>query len=173
MTVPAPVAALVAGGACWGIELEPVWRVLAVTVEPAGGGEPVQVLCSPVSVLLASLTRQVDGRTSIATFPAERLPEVSARLGGARIGPDPFGAPEPRPGAWGPRLSLEGRSSASDGTGSTLLLDLVDGDARLRLFARFDVIEVRAADGTLVAGVRPADAGGARGDEAGGPIRTT
>lgn len=152
MPVPPAVERVVAGGRCWGLELEPVWRVLAVTVEPAGGGEPVQVLCSPVSVLLAALTRRVDGVPVLATFDAAVLPDVAARLGGARIGPEPFGAPEPRPGAWGPRLSLEGRTSAPDGTGSTLLLDLQEDDARLRLFARFDAAEVRSADGTLLVG---------------------
>lgn len=154
MPVTADVRALVAGGRCWGLELEPVWRVLAVSVEPPGGGEPVQLLCVPVSVLLASLTRRVEGRPVIVTFTTEQLPDVGARLGGAVIGPEPFGGPEPRPGAWGPRLSLEGRSSAPDGTGSTLLLDLSEDDARLRLFVRFDAAEVRAADGTLLAGGR-------------------
>ena len=154
MPVPDDVRDLVAGGRCWGLELEPVWRVLAVTVEPAGGGDPVQVLCSPVSVLLASLTRHDGDRPAIVTFEAEHLPQVAERLGGAAIGPEPFGGPEPRPGTWGPRLSLEGRSSAADGTGSTLTLDLADDGARLRLFARFDDVEVRAADGRLLAGGR-------------------
>jgi hypothetical protein len=152
MPVPEDVRALVASGRCWGLELEPVWRVLAVTVEPAGGADPVQVLCSPVSVLLASLVRTDDERPAIVTFEAAQLPDVAGRLGGALIGPEPFGAPEPRPGAWGPRLSLEGRSSAPDGTGSTLLLDLEEDAARLRLFARFDAVEVRAGDGRLLAG---------------------
>ena len=152
MPVPPAVERLVAGGRCWGLELEPTWRVLALTVEPPGGAAPVQVLCSPVSVLLAALTRVVDGRATLATFTAPQLPDVAARLGGARIGPRPFGAPEPRPGTWGPRLSLEGRSSAPDGTSSTLLLDLTEDDAQLRLFARFDVVEVRAADGGLIVG---------------------
>jgi len=152
--VPDPIRALVAGGRCWGLELEPVWRVLAVTVEPAGGAggaDPVQVLCSPVSTILAVLTRTGDDeRPILVTFGADRLPDVGARLGGALIGPEPFGAPEPRPGAWGPRLSLEGRSTAPDGTASTILLDLVEDEARLRLFARFDTVEVRTADGRLL-----------------------
>jgi len=150
--VPEAVRRAVAGGRCWGLELEPTWRVLALTVEPAGGADVVQVLCAPISVLLAALTRHDGDAPALVTFTEAQLAAVAQRLGGARIGPEPFGAPEPRPGAWGPRLSLEGRSSASDGTASTLLLDLSEDDARLRLFARFDAAELRRADGTLLAG---------------------
>lgn len=152
MPVHPAVTDLVAGGRCWGLELEPTWRVLGVTVEPDGGGDAVQLLCSPVSVLLASLVRTGATGPTLVTFDADRLPDVGTRLGGARIGPAPFGVPEPRPGAWGPRYSLEGRSSAADGTASTLLLELEEDDAVLRLFARFDDAEVRTAAGALLAG---------------------
>lgn len=155
MPVDPEVTAFVAGGRCWGLELEPTWRVLGLTVEPPGGAAPVQVLCSPVSVLLVTLTRATASGPVLETFEASQLPDVASRLGGARIGPAPFGGPEPRPGTWGPRHSLEGRSSAPDGTTSTLVLDLTEDAARMRLFARFDLAEVRAQDGGLLAGGRP------------------
>jgi hypothetical protein len=180
---------------CWGIELEPRFRVLAVTVEP----EPVrapgtpgefQLLCYPVSTFLAVLTRPVGdagaARTALLTFELDQLTAVSERLGGARLAAGPrFGAPEPRPGTWGPRTSLEGRSGAPDGTRTTLTLDLTGDDgARLRLFARFDEAELRDAARTLVlatsdAASRDGGAGTGRGsgegpadqDEATDPLR--
>ena len=147
--VPAAASALLGRGRCWGLELEPRWRVLGVTFEPPGGGDLLQLLCSPVSTFLVLLTREVAGRPTIVTFDAAQLPAVGTRLGGAVVGPEPFGAPEPRPGAWGPQWSLQGRSSAADGIRTTLTLDLQEDDARLRLFARFDAIEVRDAAGAL------------------------
>jgi len=156
---------VVAGARCWGIELDPRYRVLAVTVEPdplrtpGTAGEHL-LLCSPVSVLLVAVTRPVeeDGatRTALMTFDLEQLTAVSERFGGASIDATPFGQPEPRPGTWGPRYSLEGRTSAADGTSSTLTLDLAgDDDARLRLFARFDDAELRDAARTWIMGTRP------------------
>ena len=156
------IAEVVTGARCWGIELDPRYRVLAVTVEPdplrtPGTAGEHQLLCFPVSVLLVAVTRRIeqDGavRTALVTFELEQLTEVSERFGGALIQEPPFGHPEPRPGTWGPRYSLEGRSSASDGTSATLTLDLTTEDeARLRLFARFDDVELRDAARTLVHG---------------------
>jgi hypothetical protein len=162
------LAAVVAGARCWGIELDARYRVLALTIEPdplrtPGTAGMHQLLCFPVSVLLAALTRPVieDGRerTALVTFDLEQLTAVSERLGGATIGPEPFGRPEPRPGAWGPRYSLEGRSSAADGTRTTLTIDLTSDDgARLRLFARCDDVELRDAGRRLVLGTSPGGA---------------
>jgi hypothetical protein len=153
---------VVTGARCWGIELDPRYRVLAVTVEPdplRAPGTPGehQLLCFPVSVLLVTVTRPLveDGaqRTAVVTFDLEQLTAVSERFGGAVIGTSPFGHPEPRPGTWGPRHSLEGRTSAADGTRATLTLDLRTEDgARLRLFARFDDVELRDARRQLVMG---------------------
>lgn len=149
------------GARCWGLELDARYRVLAVTVEPdptraLGTAGEQQLLCFPVSVLLVTLTRTVrtdEGpRTVLETFDLEQLTAVSERLGGAVIAGPPFGAPEPRPGAWGPRHSLEGRSSAADGVRRTLTLDLADEDARLRVFARFDDVELRDAARTRLLG---------------------
>ena len=147
------VVRTVGGARCWGVELEPRYRVLAVTIEPdplrSGGivGEH-QLLCFPVSTLLVTVTRPVgtdEGpRTALVTFGLEDLTAVSERFAGATISATPFGHPEPRPGTWGPQHSLAGRTSAADGTRRTLLLDLDEPDgARLRLFARFDDVEVR------------------------------
>jgi len=155
-----PLTAALTGARCWGIELDPRFRVLAVTVEPdplRAVGQPGehQLLCFPVSTLIVSLTRPVvtDGveRTALVTFDLEQLTAVSERFGGAVMPAEPFGRPEPRPGSWGPRSSLEGRSSAPDGTRATLTLDLQAEDgARLRLFARFDEAELRDRSRTVV-----------------------
>jgi len=150
------------GARCWGIELDPRYRVLAVTVEPdplRAPGTPgeLQLLCFPVSVLLVAVTHPIEQggaqRTALVTFDLEQLTAVSERFAGASMEGSPFGQPEPRPGIWGPRYSLEGRTSAADGTRSTLTLDLAtsDGD-RLRMFARFDDAELRDARRDVVMG---------------------
>jgi hypothetical protein len=156
------VARFVDGARCWGIELEPRYRVLAVTVEPdplrsAGVVGEHQLLCFPVSTLLVTVTRPLetdDGpRTAVVTFGLEDLTAVSERFAGATVTGTPFGHPEPRPGTWGPQHSLEGRTSAADGTRRTLLLELDEPDgARLRLFARFDDVELRDVSRRVVAG---------------------
>jgi hypothetical protein len=156
------IADVVTGARCWGIELDPRYRVLAVTVEPdplraPGTAGEHQLLGFPVSVLLVAVTRPVveDGseRTALVTFDLEQLTAVSERFAGATIDERPFGLPEPRPGTWGPQYSLEGRTSAADGTRSTITLDLSTEDgARLRLFARCDDIELRDASRTLILG---------------------
>jgi len=95
-------------------------------------------------------------RTALVTFELEQLTAVSERFAGAAISDRPFGNPGPRPGSWGPRYSLEGRSSAPDGTRATLTLDLTTEDgSRLRLFARFDDAELRDASRTLIMGTSP------------------
>jgi len=178
---------VVTGARCWGIELDPRYRVLAVTVEPdplrtPGTAGEHQLLCFPVAVLLVSVTRPLveDGqeRTAIVTFDLEQLTAVSERFAGATITSSPFGHPEPRPGTWGPRYSLEGRTSAADGTRSTLTLDLSTEDgARLRLFSRFDDAELRDGARTLILGTQQGETsapgphhgalGGTTGDEPG------
>jgi len=172
------LADVVTGARCWGVELDPRYRVLGVTVEPdplrtPGTAGEHQLLCFPVSVLLVTVTRTVDGdggaRTAIMTFDLEQLTAVSQRFAGAVIDLRPFGHPEPRPGSWGPRHSLEGRTSAADGTRSTLTLDLrTEDDARLRLFARFDDVELRDAARGLVMGTTSSSPVLARGDVPGG-----
>lgn len=142
-----------AGAQLWGIELDPRYRVLAVTLEPQPGTAPwelvddrrVQVLCSPVSTILAGLRRTATAE--VVTFEAEQLLDVSATFGGCTLAPPVFGRPEPRPGQWGPAFSLQGRSTAPDGRAHTLTLSVADTEASLDVFARFDELEVRHADG--------------------------
>jgi hypothetical protein len=178
MPVPEALADVLTGARVWGVELDARYRVLAVTVEPdpvrtPGTAGLHQLLCFPVSVLLVALTRPVtedgEGRTALVTFALEQLTAVSERFGGARLDGAPFGRPEPRPGTWGPRYSLEGRSSAADGTRKTLTLDLdAEDGARLQLFARFDDVELRDAARRLVLGgsSSPDPRGAAAGDGA-------
>ncbi len=155
---------VVTGARCWGIELDPRYRVLAVTIEPdplrtPGTAGEHQLLCFPVSVLLVTVTRPIveDGqsRTALVTFDLEQLTAVSERFAGAVIATQPFGQTEPRPGTWGQRHSLEGRTSAPDGTSATLTLELTTEDgSRLRLFARFDDVELRDGGRALVLGTQ-------------------
>lgn len=145
------------GAALWGLELEPRFRVLAATVEPrdAVWGEAadrrVQVLCFPVSTILASLRRTTEGRREVLTFEEPQLVDVAAAFGGAPLAGPVFGRPEPRPGTWGPSFSLEGRSSAPDGTGRTVTWSVAADDLQLDVFARFDDLELRDARGEPLA----------------------
>lgn len=140
-----------------GAELEPRYRVLALTVEPKPDRyvwQPrphdlrLQVLASPVSTMLVALRRTgADGQRELLTFADEQLVDVVAALDGPELAGPVFGLPEPRPGEWAPRFSLAGRSSAGDGTSRTLRLELEHEDLSLGLFARFDQVEVRDATG--------------------------
>jgi len=149
------LAAALAGARLWGLELDPRYRVLAATFELAPGASPwelvddrrVQLLCSPVSTILGSLRRHGPDGAELVTFEIEQLVEVSAVFGGAEIEPPIFGRPEPRPGEWGPSFSIQGRSTAPDGRTQTATFAVSDDEARLDVFARFDVAEVRDATG--------------------------
>lgn len=148
------------GAAVLGAELEPTYRVLALTLEPtqerspwgATGDRRVQLLASPVSTLLVSLRRvTADGTKELLTFEQDRLVDIVAALDGAQVTGPLFGRPEPRPGEWGPRFSLEGRSSAPDGTSRTLRVELAADELSFGLFARFDQVELRDAAGQPLA----------------------
>lgn len=147
------------GAALWGLELDPRFRVLAATLEPTVERYPwgetddrrVQMLCFPVSTILGSLRRDLPTETELLSFTEAQLVEVVAAFDGASVAAPLFGQPEPRPGSWGPRFSLEGRSSAPDGTSRTLTIALAHQDLTLHLFARFDEVELKAADGTELA----------------------
>lgn len=139
----------------WGAELDPKFRVLAATVELAEGSGPwgldadrrVQLLCFPVSTILASLRRTSEEPPEQVTFAVEQLVDVTAGFGGAVLEPPVFGRPQPAPGEWGPAFSLQGTSSAPDGRLHTITLAVADAEARLEVFARFDALEVRDAQG--------------------------
>ena len=150
-----PLERLLAGAALLGAEVDLRYRVLGFTVEPSADVHPLgdvedrrlQVLAHPVSTVLGSLERDVDGATHLETFEAEQLSEVTAAFAGAPLQPPVLGRPEPRRGEWGPQFSLQGRSTAPDGRRRTLTLDVVSFDARLRLFVRCDDVEVRDPSG--------------------------
>lgn len=147
------------GAALWGLELDPRFRVLAATLEPSPQRYPwgetddrrVQMLCFPVSTILGSFRRNLPTETELLSFTEAQLVDVVAAFDGARVAAPMFGRPEPRPGLWGPRFSLEGRSSAPDGTSKTLTIALAHQDLTLHLFARFDEVELKTADGTALA----------------------
>ncbi|MBS3941194.1 MAG: hypothetical protein KG028_09580 [Actinobacteria bacterium] len=141
-----------AGATLWGLELDPRYRVLAVTLELAPEAHPagevpdrrVQLLLHPVSTILASLrSLGPDGSRRLHTFGDGQLVEVTAAFGGAPLEAPLFGRPEPRPGEWGPQFSLEGRSTAPDGVQQTVTVSAATEDLELDLFARFDVAECK------------------------------
>ena len=164
------------GAALLGVELEPTYRVLSATIAPvpgrvrmAGGEARLLVVAHPVSTLLAVLVeRGPDGNGTLRTFEAAQLPDVVAAFTTARLRAPVLGLPEPRPGVWGPQWSLQGRSSAADGTGETLTLRVADDDLRLDLFARCDVVELRRPDGSSVGDDELHGPGAAAGHDADG-----
>lgn len=168
--VPAPGKASLAAlehafdsAALWGLELDSKFRVLAATLEPTperyawaddGGAvddRRVQLLCFPVSTILGSLRRESDEGRELLEFSEEQLVDVVAAFDGARVSSPLFGQPEPRPGQWAPRFSVQGRSSAPDGTRRTITLSLRHDDLALDLFARFDDLELKGPDGADLA----------------------
>lgn len=139
------------GAALLGGELDTKFRVLAVTFEPTPQRYPwesaedrrVQVLVFPVSTILVSLRREVDGGRELLSFTDDQLADVMGAVAGARVSSPLFGLAEPRPGQWGPRYSTEGRSTAPDGVTNTITIGVRDGELTLDLFARFDDVEVK------------------------------
>ncbi len=155
----ARLEAVVEGAVLLGAELEPTYRVLALTVEPPPGRTPwerpddrrVQLLASPVSTMLVALTREApDGTRELLTFEQEQLVDIVAALDAPVLSGRLFGQGEPRPGEWAPRFSLQGRSSAPNGTLRTIRIEVGAADLRFGLFARFDDLEVRDPDGTTL-----------------------
>jgi hypothetical protein len=143
--------AVLDGAALWGLELDPKFRVLAATFEPTPERYPwgatddrrIQVLCFPVSTILGSFRRELPTETELLSFTEAQLVDVVAAFDGATVTAPLFAQPEPRPGSWGPRFSLEGRSSAPDGVTTTLTIALRHEDLVLQLFARFDEVRVQ------------------------------
>ena len=141
--------------AVWGLELDPRFRVLAATVEPTveryrwrlRDDRRIQLLCFPVSTLLASLRRDDEVAPQLLSFDEEQLVDVVATLGGATLAPPFFGRAEPLAGEWGPEFSLEGRSPAGDGSSHSIVLHLEQDELRFDLYARFDAVAVKDPDG--------------------------
>lgn len=145
------------GAALLGAELEPTYRVLALTLETQPGRTPweraedrrIQLLASPVSTMLVALTREDEaGARELLTFEQEQLVDIVAALDAPALTGQLFGRGEPRPGEWAPRFSLQGRSSAPNGTLRTIRIEAGSGDLRFGLFARFDDVEVRDPEGS-------------------------
>lgn len=144
------------GAAVLGIELEPKFRVLGLTLEPTvetttAHGEDVgdrrlQLACFPVSTILGSLRQSTADGITVLRFSEAQLVDVVAAFDGASLSSPIFGRPEPRPGSWAPTFSLEGRSTAPDGVTATITVSLRRDDLALDLFARFD--EWRLLDAT-------------------------
>ncbi len=151
---PASLEPVLDGARLWGVELDTRFRVLAATFEPTLERWPwqhtddrrVQVLCFPVSTILASLRRESDEQRAVLEFDAEQLLDVVGAFDGARVEGPLFGRPEPQPGSWGPQFSMQGRSTAPDGVRHTITVQLRHEELALDLFARFD--ELQATDAT-------------------------
>lgn len=145
-------------GEVLGAELNPDFRVLAVTVGPApdGGGEwPVegddprlQLLLFPVGEFAASLRRRTPDGVEILQFDASQLPQIIALFDRSTLSVDPWVGQRPNRGEWGPRLSLQGNSAAPDGRSRHVWLALEEDDLRLDLHATFDQVRAVDADGT-------------------------
>lgn len=144
------------GAAVLGIELEPKFRVLGLTLEPTVetttahdedvGDRRLQLACFPVSTILGSLRQSTADGITVLRFSEAQLVDVVAAFDGASLSSPIFGRPEPRPGSWAPTFSLEGRSTAPDGVTATITVSLRRDDLALDLFARFD--EWRLLDAT-------------------------
>jgi hypothetical protein len=163
------------GAALLGLELDTRYRVLAATLEPTAERYPwgsgaagvevvdrrVQVLCSPVSTILASLRRVPAGGATaeVYTFAEDQLVDVVAAFDGAGVHAPLFGLPEPRPGSWAPEWSMQGRSTAGDGVSRTVTLSVRHEDEAgvllLDVFARFDEVQVKDPFGTDLASFGP------------------
>lgn len=147
------------GAALLGLELEPRFRVLAATLEPTVDRYPwgeaddrrIQVLCFPVSTILASLRERAGDRIGVREFEVEQLVDVVAAMGGAPVAGPLFDRPEPRAGEWAPAFSMQGRSNAPDGRLHTVTLSTRHDDLDLDVFARFDEVEVKDPAGESLA----------------------
>lgn len=147
------------GAALLGLELEPRFRVLAATLEPTVDRYPwgetddrrMQVLCFPVSTILASLRQRDGDQVTVREFEVDQLVDVVAALDGPPVSAPVFGRPEPRPGEWAPAFSMQGRSGAPDGTRHTITLSVSHDDLELDVFARFDEVEVKDPRGEQLA----------------------
>lgn len=156
----AAVEHLLDDAALLGAEVDVRYRVLGLTVEPRSGRHPdgaapggdgrLQVLLHPASTFVASLRVEEGSQRRIEAFAVEQLPDVVHALEGPTIHGPVFGRPRPAAGEWGPEASLEGTSSAPDGTFRRVRIEVEQGSRRFGLFATFDDVEVRRPDGTVV-----------------------
>lgn len=156
---------LLVAGPVLGAEVDLQYRVLAVTIEPAGSAHPapeaddarLQVLFHPVRTIAAALVRhdrdrpEGPGGRTVMTFEPDQLPDVVASLGGPVPLGDPLPASLPDLDAMEDRLSLRGMAQVAEGHRIPLELSLVADDLTLDVWATFDDVEVRTPDGEVVA----------------------
>ena len=149
--------AILEGARLWGVELDPAYRVAAVTVQvasdrhPSGegrGDDRLQLLLHPVADVQASLRRSTPDGHVVETFDVEQLAAVVGRFDGPVLSGPLFDLPEPAPGDWGPRFSLGGRSKALDGRAHAVTFHADDGRGRvLDVRLTFDDVTVRDPEG--------------------------
>jgi hypothetical protein len=137
------------GARLWGVELDPRYRVVAITLEVAAdvdvpalrGADDrrLQLLLYPVGRLAVRL--QVDGHEP-ERFAVETLPEVVGELDGPLVAGPLFGGADLED-----PVSLQGSSTAADGWTHRFAVSVVAGATGLELFATFDDVRVRSATG--------------------------
>lgn len=157
----ADIEQLFDGAVLLGGELDEQYRVLGVTLEltksalarisetlPMAKDGRIQMLCHPISTIIASL--RIPDERRVMTFETQALSDVMATVAGATLVQPVLGGAEPRPGTWGPQFSMLGQSNAPDGRSQRATFSVVTADAEFDLFVRFDVLEFRTADGDVV-----------------------
>ncbi|HKJ57382.1 MAG TPA: hypothetical protein VJ978_15495 [Nitriliruptoraceae bacterium] len=146
-----------------GAEVDIRYRVLAVTVEPSAADHPVdpapadrrlQVVVHPVGSIAAALVDHADPTApTILHFDETQLADVFNAFADAVSTATAFDDAMPDVDVLGDRLSMFGSAQTGDGTATTLHLHLDEpgGTLTLDLWASFDELEVRDADGQVIA----------------------
>ncbi len=157
------MTALLASSPVLGADVDIRYRVLAITIEPSVDQHPaapvpadrrLQVVVHPVGTIAAALVDHADPATpTVLHFDETQLPDVVNAFADAVSTVAPFDGGIPDVDQLGDRLSMFGSAQTGDGTASTLHLHLEepDGTLMLDLWATFDELDLRDADGTAIA----------------------